>query len=50
MGIEKEEVIMPMYGGAYDKSKKRASSNKAGKPSFGPALSQKETKKKKGKK
>lgn len=34
-------------GGKYMRSKKRASSNKPGKASFGPALSQAETKKKK---
>ena len=37
-------------GGKYMKSKKRASANKAGKASFGPALSAKEAKKSKRKK
>lgn len=41
---------MPMYGGKEMKGKKKATSNKAGSASYGPALSAAEAKKKAGKK
>ena len=41
---------MPMYGGKEMKGKKKATSNKAGKASYGPAMSAAEAKKKAGKK
>lgn len=40
-----QKMVPP--GGKYMRSKKRSSSNKMGKASFGPALSQAEAKKKK---